>query len=93
MIGVSSLWGEEASFPNTTDTDELVDWVRPLDKGTVFTAYASLGLGTLERAHAASLPGWSLIIVDEAHRVSGRIGPPWEILQTTPASPPCASCT
>ncbi|MGW0477154.1 Helicase associated domain protein [Streptomyces coeruleorubidus] len=80
MVGVSSLRGGEASFPNTTDVGELVDWVRPLDKVTVFATYASLGLGTLERAHAVGLPGWSLIVVDEAHRVSGRIGRPWAVV-------------
>ncbi|PNG20527.1 DEAD/DEAH box helicase [Streptomyces cahuitamycinicus] len=80
MIGVSSLRGEDAGFPNTTDVDELVAWVRPFDKVTVFATYASLGLGTLERAHAAGLPGWSLIVVDEAHRVSGRIGKPWAVV-------------
>ncbi|WOT40746.1 DEAD/DEAH box helicase [Streptomyces coeruleorubidus] len=80
MIGVSSLRGDEASFPNTTDVDELVDWVRPFDKVTVFATYASLGLGTLERAHHRGLPGWSLIVVDEAHRVSGRIGKPWAVV-------------
>ncbi|MER7490786.1 Helicase associated domain protein [Streptomyces sp. NPDC126497] len=80
MIGVSSLRGEEASFPNTTDVGELVDWVRPLDKVTVFATYASLGLGTLERAHAVGLPGWDLIVVDEAHRCSGRIGKPWAVV-------------
>ncbi|MFD8233045.1 Helicase associated domain protein [Streptomyces sp. NPDC059696] len=80
MIGVSSLRGEEASFPNTTDVGELVSWVRPFDKVTVFATYASLGLGTLERAHQAGLPGWDLIVVDEAHRVSGRIGRPWAVV-------------
>ncbi|MFJ4343293.1 Helicase associated domain protein [Streptomyces sp. NPDC088915] len=80
MIGVSSLRGEEASFPNTTSVDELVDWVRTLEKVTVFATYASLGMGILERAHAAGLPGWSLIVVDEAHRVSGRIGKPWAVV-------------
>lgn len=80
MIGVSSLRGEEAAFPNTTDVDELIDWVRPLDKITVFATYASLGLGTLERAHQAGLPGWDLIVVDEAHRTSGRIGKPWAVV-------------
>ncbi|MFE9941972.1 DEAD/DEAH box helicase [Streptomyces hirsutus] len=80
VIGVSSLRGEETGFPNTTDVDELVDWVRPFDKVTVFATYASLGLGTLERAHAAGLPGWDLIIVDEAHRTSGRIGKPWAVV-------------
>ncbi|MER5564350.1 Helicase associated domain protein [Streptomyces sp. NPDC002506] len=80
MIGVSSLRGEEASFPNTTAVGELVDCVRPLGKVTVFATYASLGLGTLERAHEAGLPGWDLIVVDEAHRTSGRLGKPWAVV-------------
>ncbi|MFF8910902.1 DEAD/DEAH box helicase [Streptomyces olivaceoviridis] len=80
MIGVSSLRSEEVSFPNTTDVEELVDWVRPFDKVTVFATYASLGLGTLERAHKAGLPGWNLIVVDEAHRTSGRLGKPWAVV-------------
>ncbi|WP_158002830.1 DEAD/DEAH box helicase family protein, partial [Streptomyces acidiscabies] len=80
VVGVSSLRGEEVSFPSTTDVGELVDRVRPLDKVTVYATYASLGLGTLERAHAAGLPGWDLIVVDEAHRASGRIGKPWAVV-------------
>ncbi|MFD5914988.1 Helicase associated domain protein [Streptomyces massasporeus] len=80
VIGVSSLRGGDVAFPNTTDVNELVDWVRPFDKVTVFATYASLGLGTLERAHAAGLPGWDLIVVDEAHRTSGRIGKPWAVV-------------
>ncbi|WP_331722357.1 Helicase associated domain protein [Streptomyces canus] len=80
MIGVSSLRGEEVSFPNTTDVDELVEWTRGLEKVTVYATYASLGLGTLERAHAGGLAAWDLIIVDEAHRVSGRIGRPWAVV-------------
>ncbi|WMD06384.1 DEAD/DEAH box helicase [Streptomyces sp. FXY-T5] len=80
VVGVSSLRSGDVAFPNTTDVDELVDWVRPFDKVTVFATYASLGLGTLERAHAAGLPGWDLIVVDEAHRTSGRIGKPWAVV-------------
>ncbi|WP_107053362.1 DEAD/DEAH box helicase [Streptomyces sp. NRRL WC-3795] len=80
MIGVSSLRGENAAFPSTTDVRELIDWVRPFDTVTVFATYASLGLGTLERAHQGGLPGWDLIIVDEAHRTSGRIGKPWAVV-------------
>ncbi|MET9648600.1 DEAD/DEAH box helicase [Streptomyces syringium] len=80
MLGVSSLRGEEVSFPNTTDVDELVEWTRGLDKVTVYATYASLGLGTLERAHAGGLAAWDLIVVDEAHRVSGRIGKPWAVV-------------
>lgn len=79
MIGVSSLRGEEVSFPNTTDVDELVEWTRGLDKVTVYATYASLGLGTLERAHAGG-SRLDLIVVDEAHRVSGRIGKPWAVV-------------
>lgn len=80
VIGVSSLRGEEVSFPNTTDVDELVEWTRGLEKVTVYATYASLGLGTLERAHAGGLAAWDLIVVDEAHRVSGRIGKPWAVV-------------
>ncbi|MGW0883483.1 Helicase associated domain protein [Streptomyces sp. NPDC002671] len=80
MIGVSSLRGDQAAFPNTTGVGELVAWASPFDKITVFATYASLGLGTLERAHAAGLPGWDLIVVDEAHRTSGRIGKPWAVV-------------
>jgi hypothetical protein len=80
MIGVSSLRGEEVSFPNTTNVDELVEWTQGLDKVTVYATYASLGLGTLERAHAEGLAAWDLIVVDEAHRCSGRIGKPWAIV-------------
>ncbi|MFI1152573.1 DEAD/DEAH box helicase family protein [Streptomyces sp. NPDC020817] len=49
-IGVSSLRGEEVSFPNTTDVDELVKWTSGLEKVTIYATYASLGLGTLEKA-------------------------------------------
>ncbi|MFI8301376.1 Helicase associated domain protein [Streptomyces nigra] len=87
MIGVSSLRGDQVSFPNTTDVDELVSWVRPFEKVTVFATYASLGLGTLERAHEAGLPGWDLIVVDEAHRCSGRIGKPWAVVHNNQKIP------
>ncbi|MFE6195897.1 DEAD/DEAH box helicase family protein [Streptomyces sp. NPDC057838] len=50
VVGVSSLRGEDVTFPNTTDVEELVAWVRPFDTVTVIATYASLGLGTLERA-------------------------------------------
>ncbi|MGW0607847.1 Helicase associated domain protein [Streptomyces sp. NPDC002640] len=80
MIGISSLREKDVSFPNTTSVEELVGWVRPFEKVTVFATYASLGLGTLERAHQAGLPGWDLIVVDEAHRTSGRIGKPWAVV-------------
>ncbi|RST06814.1 DEAD/DEAH box helicase [Streptomyces sp. WAC05374] len=80
VIGVSSLRAGDVPFPNTTSAEELVEWTRGLARCTVFATYASLGLGTLERAHRAGLAGWDLIVVDEAHRTSGRIGKPWAVV-------------
>lgn len=80
FFGVSSLKSDEVGFPNTTDADELVQLTRGPGRITVFATYASLGLGFLEAAHTAGLPPWNLIIVDEAHRTSGRIGKPWAVV-------------
>lgn len=44
---------------------------------TLFATYAAVGLGVLERAHAAGLGPWDLVVVDEAHRTSGALGKPW----------------
>ncbi|MEW2521503.1 DEAD/DEAH box helicase [Actinacidiphila alni] len=79
FYGVCSLRAEEAPglAACTTDVDELVAWTRGLEKVTVFATYASVGLGTLQRAHEAGLSSWSLVVVDEAHRTSGRGGKPW----------------
>ncbi|MFD3337521.1 Helicase associated domain protein, partial [Streptomyces sp. NPDC058700] len=52
-------------------------WLRGLDQVTVFATYASLGLRTLQRAHAAGVGVWDLVVVDEAHRTSGDAGKPW----------------
>ncbi|MFE2283637.1 Helicase associated domain protein [Streptomyces sp. NPDC059443] len=80
-FAVCSLRGEDAGVPTTTDPAELADWAGlPVDRVTVFATYASLGLGTIERAHLEGLPGWDLIVVDEAHRTSGRIGKPWAVV-------------
>ncbi|MBT2454800.1 DEAD/DEAH box helicase [Streptomyces sp. ISL-86] len=80
-LAVCSLRGADAGVPTTTDPAELTRWAgRPEDRVTVFATYASLGLGTIERAHLAGLPGWDLIVVDEAHRTSGRIGKPWAVV-------------
>ncbi|MFJ2314917.1 Helicase associated domain protein [Streptomyces sp. NPDC087846] len=79
MAGVCSLRGEEAGgIPCTTDPDELVAWVRDLDAVTVLATYASLRV--LQRAHAAGLPAWDLVVVDEAHRTSGELGKPWAVV-------------
>ncbi|MBT2611414.1 Helicase associated domain protein [Streptomyces sp. ISL-87] len=80
VLGVSSLRESEAGFANTTVPEELVRWTAHLEQVTVFSTYASLGLGTLERAHQAGLPAWDLIVVDEAHRTSGRVGKPWAVV-------------
>ncbi|MDX3235413.1 Helicase associated domain protein [Streptomyces sp. ME03-5709C] len=77
FYGICSLRAEEAPFACTTDVEELVAWTRGLETVTVFATYASVGMGTLQRAHSAGLASWSLIIVDEAHRTSGRGSKPW----------------
>jgi superfamily II DNA or RNA helicase len=78
FYGICSLRADEApGFACTTDVDELVAWTRGLEQVTVFATYASVGLGTLQRAHQAGLAPWSLVVVDEAHRVSGRGSKPW----------------
>ncbi|MGW7320121.1 Helicase associated domain protein, partial [Streptomyces sp. NPDC054865] len=80
-FAVCSLRGEDVGLPTTTDPAELARWAgRPAQRVTVFATYASLGLGTIERAHRAALPSWDLIVVDEAHRTSGRIGKPWAVV-------------
>ncbi|WP_329256693.1 helicase associated domain-containing protein [Streptomyces pseudovenezuelae] len=43
----------------------------------VFATYASVGMGVLQRAHAAGLGVWDLMVVDEAHRTSGDGLKPW----------------
>ncbi|WP_078959972.1 DEAD/DEAH box helicase [Streptomyces sp. NRRL B-24085] len=78
MVGVCSLRAEESQgLPCTTDPGELVEWMRGLETVTVFATYASVGMGVLQRAHAAGLGVWSLMIIDEAHRTSGDGLKPW----------------
>ncbi|MER5603292.1 DEAD/DEAH box helicase family protein, partial [Streptomyces sp. NPDC002265] len=78
MIGVCSLRGADSQgLPCTTDLDELIAWTAGPEAVTVFATYASVGMGTLQRAHAAGLPVWDLMVVDEAHRVSGDGLKPW----------------
>ncbi|MDJ0379929.1 DEAD/DEAH box helicase [Streptomyces sp. G-G2] len=79
-LAVCSLRGAEAGVPSTTDPERIAEWCRPVDRVTVFATYAALGLGIIERAHLAGLPGWDLIVVDEAHRTSGRLGKPWAVV-------------
>ncbi|MGW7102784.1 Helicase associated domain protein [Streptomyces sp. NPDC054838] len=80
-LAVCSLRPEDAGVPTTTDARELARWgAAPVERLTVYATYASLGLGTIEGAHRAGLPGWDLIVVDEAHRTSGRVGKPWAVV-------------
>lgn len=76
MIGACSLPASDSQgVPCTTDVGELLSWIRDLDTVTVFGTYASVGV--LQRAHAAGLAAWDLVVVDEAHRTSGDGLKPW----------------
>ncbi|MFE7111411.1 Helicase associated domain protein [Streptomyces sp. NPDC057575] len=78
VVGVCSLRADESDgVPCTTDPSELVSWARGLDRVAVFATYAAVGLGILQRAHAAGLGAFDLMVVDEAHRTSGDAGKPW----------------
>ncbi|MEC4020518.1 DEAD/DEAH box helicase [Streptomyces sp. H27-D2] len=80
MVGVCSLRTEDSDgVPCTTDPVELADWAEGSgrEQVTVYATYAAVGLGILQRAHAAGLGVWDLMIVDEAHRTSGDAGKPW----------------
>ncbi|MFF7603178.1 DEAD/DEAH box helicase [Streptomyces mirabilis] len=78
MVGVCSLRAEESQgVPCTTDPAELVAWTSGPEPVTVFATYASVGQGVLQRAHDVGLQIWDLMVVDEAHRVSGDAGRPW----------------
>ncbi|MFE5711983.1 Helicase associated domain protein [Streptomyces sp. NPDC056501] len=80
FVGVSSLDSHETGFPHTTDPHTLVRLTSGHGSVTVFATYASLGNGILEAAHEAGLSPWGLIVVDEAHRTSGRAGKPWAVV-------------
>ncbi|MFJ8828251.1 Helicase associated domain protein [Streptomyces sp. NPDC102467] len=78
MVGVCSLSAADSQgVPCTTSPEELRMWLRGLDQVTVFATYASLGLRTLQSAHAGGVGVWDLVVVDEAHRTSGDAGKPW----------------
>ncbi|WP_424210715.1 Helicase associated domain protein [Streptomyces sp. BI20] len=80
LLGLCSLREREAGMPTTTSGAALAARGARGPRLTVFATYASLAAGTVERAHRAGLPAWDLIVVDEAHRTSGRIGKPWAVV-------------
>ncbi|MGX1676320.1 Helicase associated domain protein [Streptomyces sp. NPDC055400] len=78
IVGVCSLSAADSQgVPCTTSAEELRLWLQGLDQVTVFATYASLGLRTLQQAHASGVGVWDLVVVDEAHRTSGDAGRPW----------------
>lgn len=89
FVGVSSLDSYETGFPHTTDPHALVQ-LTAHGRVTVFATYASLGNGILEVAHDAGLPPWGLIVLDEAHRTSGRAGKPWAVVHDNSRIPAAA---
>ncbi|MFI5688415.1 Helicase associated domain protein [Streptomyces sp. NPDC051636] len=89
-VGVSSLRQSDVGFPNTTDPAALIHLLKDAGGGpvTVYGTYASLG--TIEAAHQMGLAPWDLIVVDEAHRTSGRMGKPWALVHDNSRIPATA---
>ncbi|MFI5808683.1 Helicase associated domain protein [Streptomyces sp. NPDC051561] len=78
MVGACSLRASQSEgIPCTTVAAELAEWVESLEQVTVLATYQSLGKKLLERAHAAGMGTWDLVVVDEAHRTSGDGLKPW----------------
>ncbi|MFE9481223.1 DEAD/DEAH box helicase family protein [Streptomyces spororaveus] len=90
FVGVSSLDDHETGFPHTTDPHALVQLTAHDRRVTVFATYASLDNGILEAANESGLPAWGLIVVDEAHRTSGRAGKPWAMVHDNARIPAAA---
>ncbi|RAJ70636.1 MULTISPECIES: DEAD/DEAH box helicase family protein [unclassified Streptomyces] len=88
FLGVCSLpaAGSQGRACTTSDV-ELRLWLRGVDQVTVFATYAPLGLRTLQRAHAAGVGVWDLVVVDEAHRTSGDAGKPWAAVHDQQEAP------
>ncbi len=89
-VGVSSLRQSDVGFPNTTDPAVLTQLLKDAGDGpvTVYGTYASLGV--IEQAHQMGLEPWDLIVVDEAHRTSGRMGKPWALVHDNARIPATA---
>lgn len=76
VVGLSSLRSTE-DLPCTTDPDELVALTAHLPRVTVFATYASVAWVLCSARTRPAFRRWSLIVEDEAHRLSGAAGKPW----------------
>lgn len=70
----------------STDPADVAGWLRQPGRATVFTTYASLP--AVAAAHdRPRVPGWDLVVVDEAHRAAGRAGRTWSLINDDAAIP------
>ncbi|WP_346012389.1 Helicase associated domain protein, partial [Streptomyces sp. SID3343] len=83
QVAVCSLAGDrvlnDAGVRTTTSAPQLALWAAKSEPLTVYSTYQSLG--TILTAHAGTyglaLAPWDMVVVDEAHRTSGRLGKRW----------------
>ncbi|MFE1367216.1 Helicase associated domain protein [Streptomyces anulatus] len=90
MLGVCSLTPAQTGtvrLPLTTAPRRIAELIaRNCGPTVVFATYASLP--ALTRAHKKHrLPGWSIVIIDEAHRSSGNSGKQWAAVHDDAAIP------
>jgi predicted helicase len=77
-IGVAEIQPltEDLHAGVTRDPDELAAWLRAPGRLTVFSTFQSLPV-SVEAARRRGVPGWDLIVIDEAHRSAGRVERAW----------------
>lgn len=63
----------------TTTPDVLVDATRTAERVTVVSTYASLPVIAAAHAHH-DLPEWDVVVIDEAHRTTGKVDGPWKLV-------------
>lgn len=83
LFGVSSLHGDVAGFPNTTDVDELVDWANGLDNVAILATYASLAPQTAAKVIDNKIVAERYGLIERAFRgetASGRALEPMDLV-------------
>jgi superfamily II DNA or RNA helicase len=78
-IAERQLLADEPDVVVTTTSDVLAEAARVGGRVTVLSTYASLPVVATAHAHH-DLAEWDLVVIDEAHRTTGRVDGPWKLV-------------